>query len=198
MTLCCHSFLWWGKEDITHRFTWKGRKYIIYGLLPQINTWITHDAKPKIVDARLTLIFRMRHWPWRLLFCLWWQPTHWLGLTANNSLSNYLAYMTKNCWHSVDAHFNVVSSQYLRPSITVWMIISTQWWHCSDIETQPFGKSEPGNRLAQVALILSKMWYRVNDSILPLYLGWWTKIHLGLLKILADYFSEWNSQSSNI
>ena len=73
-----------------------------------------------------------------------------------NSLYNYLAYKTKNRWCSVDAHFNVLSGQYLLPSIIVWRIIWTYWLPFSKIETQHFGKAEPRNLLAQVALIQLK------------------------------------------
>jgi len=48
-----------GKKDVMHRFAWKGSKYIVYLLLPPINTYITQDAKPKMIDAPLTAIFGM-------------------------------------------------------------------------------------------------------------------------------------------
>ena len=75
------------------------------------------------------------------------------------SLYKYLAYKTKNCWHSIDAPFNIVSSQYLLPSVIVWAIIWTYWLLFCQVETQPFGQAEPSNTLAWVALILLKLKY---------------------------------------
>jgi len=37
----------------------EGCQYIVYELLPQINTYIAQDTKAKIVDAMLRLILRM-------------------------------------------------------------------------------------------------------------------------------------------
>jgi len=85
-----HSFPWWGKEDVTHCFAWSGHQNIVSELVPQISTLITHDAKPKVVDARLTLIFRIGQWPCRFPFCLYRQSSHSLCLTTTTSLSNCL------------------------------------------------------------------------------------------------------------
>jgi len=54
----------------------RGCQYIVYEILPQINTYIIQDAKPKIFDARLTIIFRMGQWPCRLLFYLYSQQMY--------------------------------------------------------------------------------------------------------------------------
>lgn len=56
--LHCHSFSWWGDNDITLNFTWNSSHCIVYEIGQQLNMWLTHDEKPKIVDAQLTFIFR--------------------------------------------------------------------------------------------------------------------------------------------
>jgi len=58
----------WGMEHVA--FARTGSQYLIYGCLQPITTWITHDAKPKLIDAELTLIVTMGQWPCHCLFCL--------------------------------------------------------------------------------------------------------------------------------
>jgi len=105
LTLHWRSFAWWGNKPLTHCFAWKGRQYIVYGLLPQINTYITQDEMPKIFDAMLMLIFRIGLWLCCLLFCLWRQRIQRLCYTVIKSLYNFLAHETKNHSHCIDAHF---------------------------------------------------------------------------------------------
>jgi len=61
-----------------------------------------------IVEAPLRLIFRLGQWLCRLLFCWYRLPMHWSHITASISLSNYLTYITKNPWCSVEDQFQVV------------------------------------------------------------------------------------------
>jgi len=51
---------------------------------------ITCLTRPWIVDAVVTLIFRMGQWPWRLLFRLWGLPIRRLCKTTTQESSNYL------------------------------------------------------------------------------------------------------------
>jgi len=118
-----------------------------------------HDAMPKIVDAPLPHMSRMQQWPCRVLLWIWLQPIYRLCLTTTKSLYNYHVYKTNNCWCLVDAHLNPLPSHYLLPSIIVWRIMCTHSLPCCQIGTQPCGKAEPSNILAQVALILPKLMY---------------------------------------
>ena len=59
LTLSWHSFSRWGKECVAFSFAIEGGQYLSYDYLQPIATQITQDARPKIVDAPLTLISRM-------------------------------------------------------------------------------------------------------------------------------------------
>jgi len=48
----------WGREPDTIVFDLEGSQYFVYEWLHPIGTWFTKDAKPKIIDALLKLIFR--------------------------------------------------------------------------------------------------------------------------------------------
>jgi len=54
------SFLLMGREHVASSFAYNGGQYLSYNYLQPIATQMTQDAKPKIVDAPLTLISRMR------------------------------------------------------------------------------------------------------------------------------------------
>ena len=58
LTLRGRSFLRAGSDIITSIVAHKGGRYIDYGLMSMHSTLSVHDAKPKFVDAPLTLIFR--------------------------------------------------------------------------------------------------------------------------------------------
>ena len=73
------------------------------------SSWIIQDATAKIVDALLTLIFRLRMGPCRFLFCPSRLPICWLWIPASKWHPNGLTYKIKNCWRSVDAHFQNVA-----------------------------------------------------------------------------------------
>jgi hypothetical protein len=75
LTLC----LCWVDARLTLIFRWrdinpnhndyKGAQFSDYGYKPQHSPWIVQAASPKINDSLLTLIFRMRLWPCRVLLC---------------------------------------------------------------------------------------------------------------------------------
>jgi len=71
--------------------------------------WIIQDATPKIVDALLTLIFRLVMGPCHFLFCPSRLPLCWLWIPASKWHSNGLTYKIKNRWRSIDAHFQNVA-----------------------------------------------------------------------------------------
>jgi len=55
---CLRSFSEAGSDRIAYLFADKGCQHAAYTSVQQFTTQITNDAKPKIVDALLTLIFR--------------------------------------------------------------------------------------------------------------------------------------------
>jgi len=60
LTLCWHSFSWWGREGIAICWAYKGGQKFFYDWLQCIGSVITPDAWPKIVDTPLMLILKMR------------------------------------------------------------------------------------------------------------------------------------------
>jgi hypothetical protein len=86
-----------------HDITYKGCQYSDYGYMPYHSPWIIQDVTPKIVDALLTLIFRLGMRPCHFLFCPSRLPICWLWIPASKCHPNGLTYKTRNCWHSVDA-----------------------------------------------------------------------------------------------
>ena len=59
ITLCWRSLSEWGRECVAPTFAYAAIQYLIYEWLQPIATQITHDARPKIIDAALILIM-----PW--------------------------------------------------------------------------------------------------------------------------------------
>jgi len=82
----------------------KGCQVIFYECLWSGATQITEDARPKIVDPPLTLIFKMGLGGYCNLFCQYRQQILCFWLSATYCLSDYPGCNTKICWHSVDAH----------------------------------------------------------------------------------------------
>jgi hypothetical protein len=58
LTLCGHSFSEAGSDYTAYLFADKGCYYAMYNSLQQFRTQITNDAKPKIVETPLIVIFR--------------------------------------------------------------------------------------------------------------------------------------------
>ena len=128
---------------------------------------IDYEARPTIVDAPLTLIFKMGQRWYHILFCLSRRPEIHLWLSATYLRCDYPGHRTKNYWHSIDAHFNLLCRQYLLPSINIWNIFQTYCLPFCPIETQPVGKAVLSNILAQAYLILPQLIYLSEYYILP-------------------------------
>jgi len=58
-TLIWQSFSRWGREHVASAFAYKVGQYLSYDYLQTMPALITKDARPKIVDALSTLIYRM-------------------------------------------------------------------------------------------------------------------------------------------
>jgi len=69
-TACWRSFSWWGREHLVFHVFYKGGQYTIYDSLQQFTTQITNDAKPRFIDAPLTLIVMMEQGACRYHFSL--------------------------------------------------------------------------------------------------------------------------------
>ena len=64
-------------------------------------------------------VFRMRKWQCRIFLCLQKLRIGRLCITASKSISNYVTYKTKNCWSSVDAHFQNGAETVLLPLLPI-------------------------------------------------------------------------------
>jgi len=104
-TLHWRTFSGWGMERVTVVFAFKGGQYLIYGCLQPVTTYITLDAKPKIIDAALMLIFRIGQGACRCCFGLERQPRHHLWTSTTSRNLDYPRCKAKDCWCSMDAHF---------------------------------------------------------------------------------------------
>ena len=94
-----------GREGIAICFVNKGSQLYLYNCTQPITDPISQDAKPKIVDMLLMLIFMMRYTAYYYSVCLWRQQILWLGITTTKSILNDVTYKTENCWPSVNTHF---------------------------------------------------------------------------------------------
>jgi len=101
-TLHWCSFPGLGREHVAMVFAPQGSQYLILSFLQPVATLITQDAKPKIVDTLLRLIFRVQQRQclllcehWRLPICQW-------STTATESMYTYTTYATKHCWPSIN------------------------------------------------------------------------------------------------
>jgi len=106
LTLCGGSFLGGSNNIVTSIFTHKGSQYSNYGLLLLHSPVIIKDARPKIIDAPLTLSSRMGHRPCWFPFYLQSRPILPLSKNVTMQPSDCGKRKTRNCWRSIDAHLN--------------------------------------------------------------------------------------------
>ena len=99
------SFSWWGRQRVSSSVAYEGSQYPIDDCLQPIATQITQDARQRINDTLLTLIFRMGQGACRFLFCLYRYPIPPLWRATTNAHSDYTGCKTKNHFHSVDTDF---------------------------------------------------------------------------------------------
>jgi len=127
LTLRWCSYSEWGREPVALSSAWKASQYHIYEWRQPITTQITNDARPKLVDAPLMLIFRMGQGVYGSLICLRSQPIPYLWMAATDRHSDFQWCKTQNHWHSVDAHIpNGAGSMWLfllpkKPANTTFM-----------------------------------------------------------------------------
>jgi len=71
LTLIWCSFSRCSRERVASAFAYKGGQYLSYDYLQPMPALVTQDARPKIVDALLTLISRIRQGAFVYMF---WSP----------------------------------------------------------------------------------------------------------------------------
>ena len=128
LTLRWCSYSEWRREHVALSFSLKASQYHIYEWPQLIAMQITNDARPKIVDAPLTLIFRMGQGVCGSFFCLKSQPIPHLWMAANNRHADYQWCKSKNRWRSIDADsamgISTISYHVIRPNISLLV-----FWH---------------------------------------------------------------------
>jgi len=72
-----------------------------------------------------------------------------------------------NHWHSIDAHFNVLSIQHLLPSMIVFLMVWLYWLSFGEMETRWCGKAERSTILALCTLTWLKMICPAKRFIAP-------------------------------
>ena len=98
--------LWkWGSKGIAVCSANTSGQKVVYDWLQPISGVITQDARPKIIDAPLTLIFMNGLGVFRFLFELQRLPILRLWQRTTCRPQDYPKYTNNNCWCSVDAHF---------------------------------------------------------------------------------------------
>jgi hypothetical protein len=104
LTHCWCSFSWCGRGYAAIAFALKGGQYSIYVSVQPCTTQITNNAKPKIVNTLLTLIFMMGQGACSFLFVLQRRPIYHLWQPAAIHNSHYQRSKTKNRWYSIYAY----------------------------------------------------------------------------------------------
>jgi len=94
LTLRWRSFSGYHREYFAVYFASKGCHYRINGCLLPFGTYLTQDAKLKIIDASFTLMLRMGRWSCYYIFWQWNLPKCLLCITTKKSLENYRTYKT--------------------------------------------------------------------------------------------------------
>jgi len=95
----------WHCDHVAVSIAYSVCQYIGYGKQRANHYAINFLIRPKIVDAALTLIFWMGLLPCCVLLGLSRLLIYWVWITASELLPTYVAYKSKNHWHSVDAYF---------------------------------------------------------------------------------------------
>jgi len=87
-----------------------------------------HDTMSKIVDAPLTIIFKMRHRPGHLPFSQYCRRIHLLWNDVTMQPIHCWMCKTWNCWHSVDPRINHIETAFVY-SIIVCNESYIHHWH---------------------------------------------------------------------
>ena len=119
LTLYWRLFSRWGRERFTFPFAYQCSQYSVYADLQPVAPQITQDTWPTMVDIPLMLIFLMAQREYFNLFCLSRRPKIPLWLSATYLWGDYPGRMTKNCWRSVDAHFQVGAGMVLQSVLSI-------------------------------------------------------------------------------
>jgi hypothetical protein len=130
------SVSWCSRELAAICFAFKGSKYTIYECLVPFTTEITKDAKPKVFDTPLTLIFMMVLGASYYPFDLQRQPVlHWRQMATIHN-ADYEWCTTNNRWHlfhsivySKSAHSNTSGHMFFSLLVAVETYLGrAPWW----------------------------------------------------------------------
>ena len=93
------------RRNISCLSSYTGCRLHVDGCLWSSTSYVTENARAKISNAPLTLIFKMKQGACLILYLLSRQPILHLWLSATNHHSDFQRWKINNCWRSVDAHF---------------------------------------------------------------------------------------------
>jgi len=105
LTLCWCSFQNEGSDHVDFTYTDKGSQNLGYASFRLNQFSITLLERQQMVGAQLMLNVTIRQWPCRFLLGPSWLSLRWLCIMKISSISNRLTFKDKNCWDSIDAHF---------------------------------------------------------------------------------------------
>jgi hypothetical protein len=88
--------------------------------MPWHSLWITQDTTHTIVDALLTLILRLRQWPYRDRFYSEWMPIRWFCVHSIAERLYYTSCNSQNRWHSVDNLLTLCGCSFDNPLTLCW------------------------------------------------------------------------------
>jgi len=88
MTLRWRTFPWWGRERVAYFFVYKGWQHSYYVWLLPNCVFSTQLTGPEMIDAPLTLIFKMGQGVSGFLFCIYTLSMLLLCITTTKLLFN--------------------------------------------------------------------------------------------------------------
>jgi len=152
------------------------------------------DATLKIIDALLTLIFRLRLWPCCFLFCPYRLPIRWLWVNAIAQPLDYTRCNIENCWRSVDALLMLCWCSVDALLTLCWLCVGallTLCWCSVDALLTLCWRSFLGVAISTLTIVPIK---EANTSIMcksrSIALGSYKMQHLQLLTLCWRSFSE--------
>jgi hypothetical protein len=94
--------------NIPYILAYKSSHIVVYGYIWSSAIDITEDARAKIIDTPLTLIFKMAYGAYSIPYCAKRRPILSFSLHATSRPSDYTRYTTNNHWRCFATHFQEV------------------------------------------------------------------------------------------
>jgi len=169
LMLIWHSFPRWGREPVASAFAYTGGQCISYDKLQPLPALITQDARPKLVDAALTLMSRMGQGAFLQLFWSQRRPVHPKRTTTCDRCYFMINRKISDCYHiSINAKCQTGDStrrltgtglRYDRQDSLGWDFV--RFWN----RTETFFRSNAGSLVSYPEQLLTLSgWHSSNSS----------------------------------